>query len=101
MTKYRGDDTPLTVPVFDATALGTIQVGPTQVPLTTVSVPCYQLLVISHPDNDQYIYVGDETHGCHIPLVPGASMTIPIDNVSKIHVRAASGSQLAAWMAMV
>lgn len=100
---------------YDGTYVGYVDVLATQqVPLTfdlpedptpiengIVSVPCWQVLVQADPDNTQNVLIGNETHGCHIVLRAGETITIPINDVIKIYARAAAGTQRINWIAMI
>lgn len=75
-------------------------VGVTQVALQTATQPCFQVLVQAEPTNDDFVAVGNSSQGCHVRLAPGAAITIPINDVNKVYVRAESGTQAVHWLAM-
>jgi hypothetical protein len=65
-------------------------------------IPCWQVLVQADPDNITNVLVGDEVHGCHIVLVPGANITIRINEVSKIWIRSEAAVMTTVhWMALI
>lgn len=86
---------------YDALICGQRQVLSTsQVPLTADSTPCFSVLLQAALDNTAYVYVGNETQGCYIELDAGATVTIPINDLNKVYVRAASGTQFVNWIAV-
>ena len=64
-----------------------------------VSLSCKQVIVQAHPDNAQRVLVGN-LYRQDIILVPGQSETLPIDDVSKVFVRAVAGTQTVNWHAV-
>jgi len=64
-----------------------------------VSLSCKQVIVQAHPDNTQRVLVGN-LYRQDIILVPGQSETLPIDDVSKVFVRAVAGTQTVNWHAV-
>ena len=56
-----------------------------------------QLLLQSDPDNTENIFVGDSLKQC-IKLLPGATLTIPIQNLNLVCVRAATSSAVLNYM---
>ena len=98
----------LTGETYDDMYSGTVQaLTASQVSLlndTTVlsgRIPCWQVLVQSDPDNTANIVVGESLHGCHVVLLAGQSISIPINEVGKVQVRAVSGTQTVNWLAMI
>ena len=98
----------LTGETYDDMYSGTVQApAAAQVSLlndTTVlsnRILCWQVLVQADPDNTANIVVGESLHGCHIVLRAGESISIPINEVGKVQVRAISGTQTANWLAMI
>jgi len=98
----------LTGETYDDMRSGTVQaLAASQVSLlndTTVlsgGIPCWQVLVQSDPDNTANIVVGESLHGCHVVLLAGQSISIPINEVGKVQVRAVSGTQTVNWLAMI
>lgn len=51
-----------------------------------------ELLLDAHPDNDDLIYIGNET-AQEFHLAAGESMGIPIGNPGEVWVRSESGTQ--------
>ena len=98
---------------YDGLYTGTKTVAHVQEPLTFDEpdyppgtgykrIPCWQVLVQADPANTANVLVGDEVHGCHIVLTAGASITIPINEVSKIWIRSADAVMTTVhWMAMI
>lgn len=92
----------LTGETYDDSYCGSREdVGAAQVALQTTTQPCFQVMLQASPANNDYVAVGNLAQGCHIRLVPGAMVTIPIDDVNKVFVRAGSGTQAVFWMAMI
>ena len=79
---------------------GTLEITNVQTSLVGQSLNCFQVLVQSSRNNTEYILVGNDTDGSFIELAPGQSITIPVNNVMKVCVRAEGGSQTVNWMAM-
>jgi len=90
----------LSAETYDAMYCGSRDVGTGQVPLQPGSQPCFQVLVQADPQNGNFVSVGNESQGCHVRLAPGVIVVIPINDVSKIFVRAKSGTQTVHWLAM-
>ena len=64
-------------------------------------IPCWQVIVQADPDNAANIVVGESLHGCHIVLRAGESISIPVNEVGKIQVRAVAGTQTVNWLAII
>ena len=101
MTKLIGGKAQLGGHTYDTMHTGTIQVGVNAVAISTVSVPCFEVLVQADPDNGAGILVGNNAQGCTIQLAAGLPpVTIRINDVEKVYARAVSGTQRVNWMAM-
>lgn len=81
----------------------TESIGSAQVPLTDQTVACFQVLVQASNDNDATVFIGNQTHGCVIELVAGATVVIPINDVEKVYARVGEGedTQQVNWIAMI
>lgn len=86
---------------YDAFYCGTREVGTSQVPLVLTSMPCFGVQIQASNNNNAWVYIGNETQGCYQELPAGATITIPINDVAKVYVRAASGTQRVNFMAML
>ena len=91
--------------VYGHTSVG--PTGPTQ--LTMVSGPCNRGTLVRAPGasesnaNTDIVYVGDinVTTGNGFPLVPGAVVSVPVDDPSGIYlVTGATGPNSVAWMSI-
>ncbi len=60
---------------------------------------CIEMTLQSDPDNTEHVYVGNSVSQS-VQLVPGQAETIKIDDVAKVYVRAAAGSQRINWHAV-
>jgi hypothetical protein len=86
---------------YDATYCGQTVVGVAQVPLSAVSVPCFSVLLQAAAGNGGLVYVGNLTHGCYVELPAGGVLTVPINDVEKVYVRAAGAGYVVNWMAAI
>lgn len=59
---------------------------------------CDEVLVQASADNTDAVLVGDAS-GQYLELVPGAGISIPIQNVDRVHVKSASGTQAVNYLA--
>lgn len=80
---------------FSRVRYGTVTVGTSCVQLQAASLPCFEVLLVASPNNDQgtIVYVGEQADGCHIPLSAGDSCIVPINNLDKVYIRASAGTQ--------
>jgi hypothetical protein len=46
------------------------------------------------------VFFGNESDGCYIELIPGQSITIPVNDANKISVRATVVGQYVNWMVL-
>lgn len=90
----------LTGTTYDATHCGTRTVGVAQVALST-SIPCFEVLLEAASSNGAVVFVGNIADGCYVELAAGATVTIPINDLAKVAVRAANGTQTVNWIAMI
>lgn len=97
----------LVATTYDSFVTATLQIGTEQEALTVntsptvpTSQPCFEVLVQADPDNTAAVFVGS-LGGCYFQLDAGASLTVPINDVGKVYVRAASGVQRVNWLAMI
>ena len=68
-------------------------------PLSAESYEIFQVLVRANPDNTGRVLVGDQwTYS--IPLDPGDSITIPIDDLRKVYVSFDTIADTVGWLAM-
>jgi hypothetical protein len=63
------------------------------------SAACKEVILQSDPDNTVDVLVGDATNQ-RFQIVPGQSMVITIDNVSKVYAKTASGTGNVNWLAL-
>ena len=87
--------------VYDSMQCGTRTVNTAQVPLTTDSIVCWQVIVQASRTNTQYLRIGNSKQGCYFELAAGQAITIPINNLNKVYVRSESGTQTVSWIAML
>lgn len=59
----------------------------------TTSQSCLWVMLQAHPDNTDRILIGNSAGQTWV-MVPGAVVTIPIDDVAKIIAKSASGTQV-------
>lgn len=90
-------------------AHGHVVVGTTAAPLATESVTDVKkgVLIVADPNNATTVYLGRkavtadnnvDTGG--IPLPPGASLFVPIEDLTALYVISGSAAQDVAWMAL-
>jgi len=84
----------------DSMHTGTVQVNVNQTAISAVTVACYEVLLQADLSNDANVLVGNDRQGCVIELTAGSSISIPINDVAKIIVRAVAGTQRVSWLAM-
>ena len=79
----------LTAETYDRILCGTVQTRAGQYPLQPVETQIFQVVVQASNANavGSVVYVGSEIDGCHIELVTGASITIPINDLNKVYIR--------------
>ena len=65
------------------------------------SVECFEVMVQASRNNGEYIKVGNRAQGCFFELAAGDSITIPINNLNKVQVKAEAGTQTVYWIAMI
>lgn len=100
---------PLTGETYDGTYTGQVECDSvSQVSLVhdlgaqgITSIPCWQVLVQASANNTAVVHVGNESQGCYVELPAGVALTIPVNDVNKIYVRAAAGIQTVNWIAMI
>jgi len=78
---------------------GATNVTVLQIPLTS-QLPCFEVLLQADPDNTDDVFVGEAVGDCRIQMEPGDVMVVPINDASKILIRAAAGAQTINWLAM-
>lgn len=86
---------------YSDTYAGTILVGVDAVPISAVSVHCFNVLVQASTLNDDLVLVGNARDGTHIELAAGAGVTVEIDYIEKITARAEAGTQRVNFWAMI
>jgi len=64
------------------------------------SLHCREIMIQASNNNTAWCYVGTQL-ALVVELPPGAAVTIPIDDASKIWHTAASGTQLLNWIALL
>ena len=84
---------------FSRVRYGTVTVGTDCTQLQAASLECFEVLLVASPNNDAVAYVGEMADGCHIPLSAGGDCLVPINDLSKIYLRASSGTQTVHWAA--
>lgn len=75
-------------------------VGVTQAPLVTNSIPCFEVAVQAPSTNTATVFLGAGSAGCCWELSAGSELSLAINDVNKINVRAASGTQAINWLAL-
>jgi len=69
------------------------------VPIFQQPEEVFELVVQNDPASTNNVVVGN-AFAQWIVLIPGASMTIPINDPNKVYVRAAAGNATINWMGM-
>ncbi len=90
----------LTGETYDSILCGQRQVLTAQQPLTVESRPCFLVTIQAAKNNASYCYVGNQSDGCYIELPAGTTISIPINDVSKVYVRSATDNMIVNWLAM-
>lgn len=109
MTTEIGKETVIGISEGVGPAHGHVVVGTTAAPLVEESVIDVKkgVLVVAGPNNTTTVYLGRkvvtadnavETGG--IPLPPGASLFVPIEDLTALYIISGSAAQDVAWMAL-
>jgi hypothetical protein len=67
---------------------------------TNGHVPIFQVFIQADPGNTANIYVGCQLTGCHFVLTAGNFISLPINDLNKVCVRAGGDVQRVNWIAM-
>ena len=83
-----------TVPSYAGFGTVNIDVAGTQEPLSTTSIPSFEVIVTAVSGNAGNVFVGDSTVSSTtgIVLAAGDSVTVPIDDVAKLWVDSAQNN---------
>ncbi len=86
---------------YDGMFTGTINVAFPAVPIYQEQKQILEVLVQNDPTSGANAMVGNALNGQYIVLVPGDSITIPINDLNKVHVGTAGGGAKINFLAMV
>jgi len=92
----------LTGETYDGLRAGTRDTGgdEDQVPLSDVSIPCWQVMLQASFSNAGLVLVGSQADGCFVELNAGGSVDIPINNVNKVFINDEGAVQTVNWLAL-
>jgi hypothetical protein len=100
MTKIQRGAVLRTAGAYDSLTIWTIAVAFPAVPIYQEQLACLEVLAQNDPSSASNVLIGNE-FGQSIVLVPGASITIPINNVNRVWAGTApGGSATINWIAM-
>lgn len=100
MTRIERGKVQRTAGAYDGMSSGTIDILATGASrLALVSTPILEVLVQNDPDSASSIKVGS-SHRQDVVLIAGASITIPINDLSEVYVRGVGGAATVNWLAM-
>ena len=84
----------MNVPNYIGGGTKNIATAGTQVPLSTTSIPSYEVVLTSDDANAGEVYFGGpDVDNTYPPLNPGDSATVPTNDVSKVWVDAANNNE--------
>ena len=63
-----------------------------------ISVPCQEVFVVNLPSSTQTVSIGSAS-AQDLDLVPGGSLPIPLDDVSKVFAKTDAGTATIQWLA--
>ncbi len=82
------------LPSYFGSGTRAVTTAGTQQKLSTTSIQCYEVMITAAPANTGLVYVGDSnTDNTYPALAAGDSMSIPIDDVSKVWVDSATNGE--------
>jgi hypothetical protein len=99
MTKPERGAVQRTANAYDNMITGTIGAGFPAQAIYQQQQACLEVLVQNDPSSAVNVYVGPAT-AQYVVLVPGASITIPINNVNRIWAGTDGGAATVNWIAM-
>ena len=87
-----------TANAWDNISVGTLTATAAGVALATVNTPILEVLVQNDPDSGEAVFVGDRRRQT-FQLSAGASVTIPVNDLSTVYVSSAGGTATVNWLA--
>lgn len=99
MTKRTGGHPSLVATTYDTLLANEITVGVAAQPLVSGTLACYEVLIQADPSNTADVLIGN-AHNHTIVLTAGTPISIPINDASKVWLRAVSGNQRVGWVAV-
>ncbi len=80
---------------------GTIGIGFPGVPIYQQQQQCLEVIVQNDPGSANIVYIGNELQGQYFALSAGESITIPINDLNKVHARTDGGAATVNFIAMI
>jgi hypothetical protein len=87
-----------TANAWDGLRSGTITATATAQPLSADHLPIMEVIVQNDPDGQTAVFVGDRRYQ-YYQLNGGASVTVPVCDLSLVYVRTAAGTATVNWLA--
>lgn len=87
-----------TANAWDGLRSGTQTATTTAAPLATDNLPIMEVIVQNDPDDQTAVFVGDRRNQ-YFQLVAGASVTVPVCDLSLVYVRTESDTATVNWLA--
>jgi hypothetical protein len=98
MTKIQRGAVIRTANAWDGLRSGTQTATTTPAPLSTGHLPIMEVIVQNDPDSSVSAFVGDARNQ-EFQLVAGASVTVPVCDLTLVYVRTESGTATVNWLA--
>jgi len=100
MTKLQRGAVLRTANAWDDFRSGTATAAVGGTALSSVHYPIMEVIVQNDPDSGEAVFVGNAT-GQYFQLVAGASVTVPVCDLSLVYVKSAAGTATVNWLAGV
>jgi len=98
MTKLQRGAVLRTANAWDNFTVATLTATAVQVALDASPTPIMEVIIQNDPDSGEAAFVGNR-FGQYFQLSAGASVTIPVCDLSLVYVRSAAGTAIINWMA--
>lgn len=100
MTKIERGAVIRTANAWDNFSTNTVTAAAAATQLAAAHTPIMEVLIQNDPDSGEALFVGNQ-FGQYYQLSAGASVTIPVCDLSLVYVRSAGGTAVANWIAAV
>ena len=100
MTKIERGAVQRTAGAYDSMFVGTKGVSYPGAPVWQEQKPILEVVLQNDPSSQSNILIGNE-FGQYVVIVPGASITVPINNLNRVYAATAPGNSATLnWIAM-